>query len=140
MRVDRVQFGPLFLTDVAVAALSKEMTDVFEKGAGMPTAGVLGLNMLVNYRVGLDYSHSMVYFDIGRMSRFPDFEVVGLVLRPEVDGRYTILGSADFAGRPSVEGVQPGDHLIAVNGIPVAGSTMGQVWGLLEELRGRSAR
>jgi hypothetical protein len=131
MRVDRVQFGPLFLTDVAVAALSKEMTDLFEKRAGMPTTGVLGSNMLVNYRVGLDYAHSMVYFDIGRMSRFPDFDVVGLVLRPEVDGRYTILGIADFAGRPSVEGVQPGDHLIAVNGIPVVGSTMGQVWGLL---------
>jgi S1-C subfamily serine protease len=56
---------------------------------------------------------------------------VGLVLRPELDGRYTILGIADFGGRPSVEGVQPGDHLMAVNSIPVTGSTLGQVWGLL---------
>ena len=130
MRVDRVQFGPLFLTDVAMAALPQETMDSFEK-RGMHTAGVLGSNVLLNYRVRLDYAHSMVYFDIGRMSRFPDFDVVGLVLRPEVDGRYTIVGIADFGGRPSVEGVQPGDHLIAVNGISVAGSTMGQVWGLL---------
>jgi C-terminal processing protease CtpA/Prc len=29
------------------------------------------------------------------------------------------------------EGVQAGDHLVAVGGIPVAGSTMGQVWLML---------
>lgn len=131
MRVDRVQFGPLFLTDVAVVALPKETLDFFEKRAGMPTVGLLGSNMLLNYRVGLDYAHSTVYFDIGRMSRIPDFDVVGLILRPEIDGQYTILGIADFDGKPSVEGVQRGDHLMAVNGIPVGGSTMGQVWGLL---------
>lgn len=131
VRVDRVQFGPLFLTDVALVALPKETLDFFEKRAGMPTVGLLGSNMLLNYRVGLDYAHSTVYFDIGRMARFPDFDVVGLVLRPEVDGQYTILGVADLNGKPSVDGVKAGDHLVAVNGITVSGSTMGQVWGLL---------
>lgn len=131
MRMDRVQFGPLYLTDVAVAASPKPMIDFFEKRAGMPTAGVLGSNMLLNYRVGLDYAHSTVYFEIGRTTRFPDFDVVGVVLRPEDDGKYTIIGVADFDGKPSVEGVQTGDHLIAVNEIPVSGSTMGQVWAML---------
>ena len=131
MRVDRVQFGPLFLTEVAVVALAKGTLDFFEKRAGMPTVGLLGSNMLLNYRVGLDYAHSAVYFDIGRMSRFPDFDVVGFVLRPEIDGRYTIVGIADFDGKPSIEGVQAGDHVVAVNSIPVSGSTMGQVWALL---------
>jgi hypothetical protein len=131
MRIDRVQFGPLFLTDVAVVALPKETLDFFENRAHMPTVGLLGSNMLLNYRVGVDYEHSTVYFDIGKMSRFPDFDVVGLVLRPEVDGQYTVVGVADFEGKPSVEGVQAGDHLVAVNSIPVSGSTMGQVWALL---------
>jgi C-terminal processing protease CtpA/Prc len=53
-------------------------------------------------------------------------------LRPEDDGRFTILGVADLDGKPSVpqgpDGVQPGDHLVAIGGIPVRGSTMGQVW------------
>ena len=100
-----------------------------------PTAGLLGSEALLNYRVGLDYAHSTVYFDIGRSFNFPDFDVVGLILRPEDDGRFTILGIADFEGKPSVpqgdDGVQAGDHLIAVDGIPVPGSTMGQVWSLL---------
>ena len=135
MRLDRMQYGPLFLTSVAVVALPKATMDFFEKRAGIPTAGLLGSQVLLNYRVGLDYAHSTVYFDIGRLFNFPDFDVVGVTLRPEDDGRFTILGVADFEGKPSVpqgpEGVQPGDHLVAVDGIPVRGSTMGQVWSLL---------
>jgi len=135
MRVGRVQYGPLFLTDVVAVALPKAVMDFFEKRAGIPTAGLLGSNVLLNYRVGLDYAHSTVYFDIGRLFNFPDFDVIGLVLRPEDDGRFTILGVADFNGQPSVpsgpEGVQPGDHLYAVDDIPVRGSTMGQVWSML---------
>ena len=135
MRVDRVQYGPLFLTDVAFVALPQATMEYFEKRAGMPTIGLLGSNELLNYRVGLDYAHSTVYFDIGRLFNYPDFDVIGVTLRPEDDGGFTILGVADFDGQPAVpsgpEGVQPGDHLVAVDGIPVRGATMGQVWSML---------
>jgi hypothetical protein len=140
MRVDRMQYGPLFLTDVAVASLPKSTLDFFEKRAGMPTVGLIGSNMLVNYRVGLDYAHSTVYFDIGRTFRFPDFDVVGLVLRPEEDGRYTILGTARTDEKPSVDNVQAGDRLVAVNEIPVTGMTLGQVWRALGGTPGQERR
>jgi hypothetical protein len=131
MRVDRVEYSSLFLTDVAFVDFPKDRMDFFNKRAGVPTAGLLGSNELLNYRVGLDYAHSTVYFDIGRLFTFPDFDVVGLVLRPEDDGRFTVLGVADFDGRPSVDGALPGDQLVAVDDIPVRGSTMGQVWAML---------
>lgn len=135
MRIERVQYGPLFLTDVPMVDFSKDRMAFFEKRAGIPTAGLLGANALRNYRIGLDYAHSTVYFDIGRTFNFPDFDVIGLILRPEDDGHFSILGVADYDGQPSVaqgqQGVQAGDHLLAVNGIPVSGSTMGQVWSLL---------
>jgi len=131
MRLDRVQYGPLFLTDVAVVSLPETVVDFFEKRAGVPTVGSLGSNVFLSYRVGLDYAHAMVHFDIGRLFKFPDFDVVGLVLRPEDDGRYTILGVPDFEGKPAVAGVQARDRLIAVNDIPVTGVTMGQVWSML---------
>ncbi|MGA2101101.1 MAG: aspartyl protease family protein [Candidatus Sulfotelmatobacter sp.] len=134
MRVDRVQFGPLFLTNLAVVELPTSVSFIM-KPTGESNVGVLGSNVLLNYRVGLDYTHSMVYFDIGRMFNFPEFDVIGLVLRPEDDGRYTIVGVADFEGKPSVpsgaDEIRPGDHLVAVDGIPVRGSTMGQVWLML---------
>jgi len=131
MRLDRVQYGPLFLTNVAVVSLPRAILDFFQKRAGIATVGLLSSEVLLNYRVGLDYAHSIVYFDFGRFDKFPDFDVMGLILRPEDDGRFTILGVADLEGKPSVaqgpDGVQPGDVLVAVGGIPVHGSTMGQV-------------
>lgn len=140
MRVDRVQFGPLFLTDVPFVAASKATMDFFEKRAGMPTIGLLGSDMLLGYRVGLDYAHSTIYFDIGKMTRFPEFDVIGLVLRPEDDGRYTILKVAEFDGKTSVPDVQAGDELAAVDSIPVHGSTMGQVWAMLGGTPGQERR
>ena len=131
MTVDRVQYGPLFLTNVPMVALPRPILEFFEKRAAMTSVGVIGSNVLLNYRVGLDYAHATVYFDLGRTYKFPDFDVVGLILSPEGDGRFTILGVADFDGKPSVDGVQAGDHLIAVNELPVQGATMGQMWSML---------
>jgi hypothetical protein len=135
MRVDRLQYGPLFFTNVAMVDFPEDRLVYFEKRAGIPTAGLLGANALLNYRIGLDYAHSFVYFDVGRLFNFPEFDVIGLILRPEDDGRFTILGIADFDGKPSVaegpDGVQAGDRLLAVDGIPVSGSTLGQVWSML---------
>jgi hypothetical protein len=144
LRVDRLQFGPLYLTSVPTTEFPKDVMDWFEKRAGVATIGLLGSNALLNYRIGLDYAHSMVYFDIGSTFRAPDFDVIGFTLRPEDDGRYTIVGIAEFEGKPSVpgppDGVQIGDHLIAVDGIPVPDSTMGEVWSLLEGAPGQERK
>jgi hypothetical protein len=140
MSVDRVQFGPLFLTNVPMVALPKPVVDFFEKRAALPTVGLVGSNVLLNYRVGLDYAHSTVYFDLGRTYKFPDFDVVGLILRPEGDGRFTILGVADVEGKSSVDGIESGDHLEAVNDLPVRGTTMGQVWSMLGATSGEEKK
>jgi hypothetical protein len=135
MRVDRVQYGPLYFTNVAVVGLPKDRMDSFEKRAGIATIGLIGADALINYRIGFDYAHSAVYFDIGRLFNFPDFDVIGLTLKPEDDGGFTIIGIADFDGKPSGPPgeacVEVGDHLVAVDGISVAGSTLGQVWSML---------
>ncbi len=140
MRVDRLQYGPLYLTDVPVAEFDKSFSAFFEKDAGGAIAGLIGANALMNYRIGLDYAHSTAYFDLGNTFKFPEFDVVGLILRPEEDTRFTILGVADFDGKPSVSEVLAGDHLIAVDGIPVPDSTMGQVWSLLEGTPGQERK
>jgi hypothetical protein len=139
MRLDRLQFGPLFLIDTVVVDFPKDRMSTLEKQAGVSTIGLLGSEALLNYRVGLDYAHSTVYFDIGRMFNVPDFDVIGLILRPEDDG-FFIRGIADFEGKPSVADVQAGDQLVAVDGIPVAGSSMGQVWSMLAGEPGKERR
>ena len=140
MRVDRLQYGPLYFTNVAVAEFDKSFSAFFEKDAGGAIAGLIGANALMNYRIGLDYAHSTAYFDLGNTFKFPEFDVVGLILRPEEDTRFTILGVADFDGKPSVLEVLAGDQLIAVDGIPVPDSTIGQVWSLLEGTPGQERK
>jgi hypothetical protein len=140
MRLYRLQYGSLYLTDVAVARLPKTLDSAMEKAKGAPIVGAVGSSALRNYRVGLDYAHTAVHFDIGRTFKFPDFDVVGLVLRPEIDARFTIAGVADFDGKPSVPDVQAGDHLIAVDDVPVPDSTLGQVWSMLEGSPGQERK
>jgi hypothetical protein len=140
MRIDRIQYGPLFLTGVPVAEFSKENFDFFSKRAGDATAGLIGADVMANYRVGIDYAHSAVYFDIGRLFNFPEFDVIGLILRPEEDGRFPILGSADYDGKSSVPEARAGDHLVAVDGIPTQGSTLGQVLLMLGGEAGEQRR
>jgi hypothetical protein len=127
MRVDRLQYGPLYLTSVVAVDHSGARPPFFDNGSGGATAGLLGSEALMNYRIGLDYAHSAVYFDIGRTFNFPDFDVIGVILHPQDDGRFTILGIANSEGKASVPEVRAGDQLIAVDGIPVRGSTLGQV-------------
>jgi len=65
-------------------------------------------------------------------------DFVGLILRPEPDQRYTILGVADYDGKPSVPDVKAGDVLLGVDGAPATGATMGQVWSLLGGIPGQT--
>ena len=134
MRVERVQYGPLFLTDVVVEE-SGDATIASTSKSATSSGGSLGSEALLNYRVGLDYAHSAVYFEIGRTFNIPDFDVVGLTLRPEIDGRFTVIAIADFDGKPSVlqgpDGIEDGDSLVAVDDIPTKGASLGQVWAML---------
>jgi len=144
MRVDRLQYGPLFLTNVPMVDFPADRFEYFSKRIGIPTGGLVGGNVFLNYRLGLDYAHSIVYFDIGRLFTFPEFDVIGLVLRPEDDGRFTVLGVPESDGSTSVPsgpaGVQAGDSLVAVDGIPTRGVTMGQVWAMLGGTSGQERK
>ena len=131
LRIPSLQYGPLTLSEVGVASFSKDNMEFFEKRAGIPTAGLIGANALLNYRVGLDYAHETVYFQQTSKHRPPDMDVVGLVLKPETDGHYRVLGLADYEGKPSVADVRAGDVLVSVDGTPPTGGTMGQAWSLL---------
>ena len=131
LRIANLQFGATTLTNVAAASFPDQELKWFQDGAGLPTLGLIGANALVDYQVGLDYAHNTMYLDRRNRVSAPDMDVVGLILRPESDGRYTVLGVADYEGKPSVPEVKAGNILLGVDGAPATGATMGQVWSLL---------
>jgi hypothetical protein len=131
LRIPRVVYGPLTLTNVVAGDFpTKDMT-WFEKRAGTSSRGIIGADALLNYKVGIDYAHSTVYFQQLTKVQAPNMDVVGLVLRPEWDERYSVLGVADYEGKPSVPDVRKGDVLLLVDEARATGGTMGQVWSLL---------
>jgi hypothetical protein len=144
MRLERLQFGPLHLTSVPVIAWPDPWQKLFHLHEKMSPAGLLGTDVLLNYRVGLDYRRSTAYFDIGSTFKLPEFDVVGLILRPDPSTHFIIMGVANIGDQPSVptgdDGVQVGDQLVAVDSTPVADSTIGQVWSLLEGSPGQERK
>jgi hypothetical protein len=131
VQLPTLQCGAATLSKVLLAFLSATAFQQFKDRMGSETIGALGGDAFRNYRVGINYSHSVIYFDRIANSPASDLSVVGLTLRPEADGRYTVTAVVDFEGKPSVPEVKPGDVLLGVEGAPVTGATLGQVWSLL---------
>jgi hypothetical protein len=131
LRVPAIEYGPIKLAEVGFDTLPQAFMSFYRQRAGADTSGLIGGNALLNYRVGIDYAHATVYFDERGSYIAPGIDVVGLTLRPELDGRYTVIGVPDYESKPAVPEVRAGDALIAIDKVPAKGSTMGQIWSLL---------
>ena len=131
LRVPAIEYGPVKLAEVGFDTLPQAFMSFYRQRAGADTSGLIGGNALLNYRVGIDYAHSTVYFEERGNYGAPGIDVVGLTLRPELDGRYTVIGVPEYAGKPAVPDAKAGDVLVAIDKVPAKGSTMGQIWSLL---------
>jgi len=138
LRINKMECGGLIFPDMIAVSFPADRLAYFQKRAGITTAGLMGAASLLNYRVGIDYTHETVYFQRIGKSVEVDMSLVGLILRPEADGRYSILGVSRYDGRPSVPGVLKGDILLKVNDKNVTGLTMGKTWSLLHGNPGTS--
>ena len=132
LRVPALQVGQVTFPEVGFAGISRDISDFLDQRAGVALGGALGADALLNFKVGIDYSHRKVYFDRQSDYREPGIDVVGIVLRPGRDERYSVAGVADYDGKPSVARLKAGDILVSVDKVPAKGSTMGQIWSLLQ--------
>jgi len=130
LRLPTLQFGGVALRDVLTGSGATPAGE-FAKASHNPVIGIIGGEAFKSARVGLDYAHSRMYIETSTGSPITGLDVVGLTLRPEVDGRYTVVAVVPFEGQSSVPEVRAGDVLVGVDGAPVTGATLGQVWSLL---------
>jgi len=131
LRLPSIDYGGVTLKNVMVASFPEKFMKWYQDRAGAQTVGFIGANAFADYRLGIDYAHSMLYVQRTLATSAPDLDVIGLTLRPEPDEKYTIIGIADYNGKPAVADVKVGDLLVGVDGAPATGATMGQVWSLL---------
>jgi hypothetical protein len=136
VRVPEVRLGALTLSDVdalgpgPTTAFPFELFDWYSKKNPEPVLGWIGGNVLKSYRLTIDYPNRTLYWmrqappDAGELDR------IGLTLRAE-RGEYFVAGVACKNGRHTVDGVHPGDKLVAVDGQPLKGASFGQVFAAM---------
>jgi hypothetical protein len=136
IRVPEIKWGSVTFSEVGLVALpdSFPLAIWYSRKSARPVDGILGPNVFKSCRVEIDYPGSAVYFNKGPESDFHDMDMVGLTLRPEMDGNYSIIGVAEKDGIPAVEGIESGDILVKVDDLTVKNSTMGTV---IDALRGK---
>ncbi len=128
--------GDVTVDDVAVLALGQGLFDWYSKKSAAPVGGFLGGNVLNRFRLEIDWSQDMTWWEPGPAPDRRDLDIVGLTLRPEPDGSTSVAGVVERDGAPTVDGVKPEDLLLRVGGLEVHGSTMGQVVDALRGLPG----
>jgi len=125
--------GPVRSRDVAVLGLDQGLFDWYSKKSAGPVPGFIGANVLMDYRVEIDFPGQMTWWQPGPQAAARDLDIVGLTLRPEPGGGVTVAGVVARNGTPLVEGVAPGDRLVAVDGRDLSKARMGDA---VDALRG----
>ncbi len=134
MRLPELRIGALSARDVAVLGLPQGLFDWYSKKSAGAVAGFIGANVLKGFRLEVDFPNGMTYWEAGPPPVPGDLDIVGLTLRPEVGGGFTIAGVVAKDGKPAVAVVRPGDKLIRVGSLYTTGALMGQV---VDTLRGK---
>ncbi len=139
-RIPQINFGNLILKNIGITI----PPDFNDKGFGMmdwysqktfkPVDGFLGPNAFIDFKVGIDYMNKNIYFEKKRETNLHDLDIIGISLRPEENGNYSVIGIPSKNGVPLVEGILPGDLLIQIDDFQVKDKTMGKI---VDALRGK---
>jgi hypothetical protein len=126
-----VQVAGADLGNLAVAAFGTPSDfESYVAGRG-PSFGLIGGASLRGARISIDYRAGRVCVDAPPDPGRAHVESVGLVLRPQPDGRFTVAGIPRIGGEPCVASVQPGASLVSIDDRPTRGHTLGEVLEML---------
>jgi hypothetical protein len=138
LRVPAITFGSLAVADVAVLGIDQAVLDWYSRKSAGPVSGFIGANVLTRYRLEVDFPGRMTYWDGGAESGPRDLDIVGVTVRAEADGRFTVAGVTTTNGAPAVAGVEAGDVLLRIGSLDTAGATMGAVIAALRGAPGET--
>lgn len=133
MELPELAIGALIVRNVGLLGLDQSLFDWYSQKSAGPVDGFIGANVLKGFRLEVDYPSATTYWAAGGPIDANDFDIVGLTIRPDPDKSFTIAGVVVKDGRPTVDGVQPGDKLLRAGDLATANATMGAV---INALRG----
>jgi hypothetical protein len=140
VRIPEIQWGNVALENVGIVGVPdfhpsrQTLGEWYSQKTAMPVEGFLGSNVLLKYRLEIDYMNSLVYFEKGAKSNGHEMDMVGISVRQLSDYSYQVVGVVNIDGKPSIEGVEPGDIITQIDTCQTKGATMGSV---VDMLRGK---
>jgi hypothetical protein len=141
VRIPQVKWGTEVFLNIGIVGVTRFSPDGPTLGewysgkTAIPVDGFLGPNALKDFRVEIDYANSTIYFEKGNKKAHPDMDLVGISVRQMPDLSYQVAGIVKENGKPAVEGIEPEDIIISIDGFLVKGATMGSV---VDKLRGKT--
>ena len=145
VRVPEVLVGSVRLTQLGAlgvgggkgADTSLTLMDWYSKKNAVPVLGWFGGNVLKEFQITVDYEHRTMYWLRESPPDTSDLNQIGLTLRT-AGGAVYVAGVATKNGRPTVEGVLPGDKLISVGGHDLVSGTIGEIFESMHGLPGET--
>jgi hypothetical protein len=102
-----------------------------------PVIGWIGGNVLKRFRLTIDYPGRQMYWLKQNEPDAHDLDQVGLTLRSEGQ-RFVVAVVATKHGKPTVDGVLPGDKLIRIGALETGGATWGAIFDAMHGKPGES--
>lgn len=140
VRIPEIQWGNITLQNIGIAGVpnfsnnGKTLGEWYSLKTSRPVDGFLGANVLKAYRVEIDYANNCVYFEKGKQKPESEMDMVGISVKQMPDLSYQVLGIANCKGKFMVQGIEPEDTIVSIDGFLVKGATMGTV---VDKLRGK---
>jgi len=135
LRSDQLRLGDQQIEDFAFVALPRAsvggLGPWYSRKTAIPVTGFLGSNAFRDFVLEIDYAGGSVSLTRGASSGHHDLDALPIGVRPEEDGGYSVAAVAHRAGQPLLQGLEPGDRLLSVDGHSVRGLTMGGLDALM---------
>jgi hypothetical protein len=148
LRLPEIGLGTLYLRQIGALGIAPprppfppvpgednvkgDFFDWYSKKAPEPVIGWLGGNVLRGFRVMIDYPRRMTYWEQEMALDPHDLDQVGLTLETrDSEPGYFVAAIARKAGTPTARGVEAGDKLLKIDGVPLEGITRGAIFASL---------
>ena len=112
--------GPITLRGVDAAVMRSELSGVLSRAVGETVHGLLGYSFLRHFRVAIDYPHRILWLDpVASLRDERPYEYSHVGIQLERRGMAARVMAVAEGSPAAVAGIEAGDELTAIDGVPV---------------------